>query len=696
MAIRGHVDIAQDGQILGWAWDDAAPAQQLEILAQANGKTICSCRASVFRQDLVNENIGNGRHAFCLPIPDLTQRQNLIRIIEAQSGQEIDGSPIDRRSVTEDNPLHLVFDVTDLLMFLDTHAKPTGIPRVQIEILRVIFANCLYKLDKIHFVAISCATHLFEEVDKNSLLEFVNRLKFETVANDIHPDGLIHIDRLLSFKPFNPDSSFCKNSVLIATGSCWGIPEFFVLANQLRHRGMKFIPLIHDIIPVIEPSLAPPEMEDIFNSFLRKVFRCADVIMAVSKHCANDVTQFASACGYQIKSIKVVKNGGDTPFFEEKTVSSHPYALVVGTIEARKNHIILVRAWERLLAKYGEDLPDLVFVGSLGWNIKELLDLLKASHFLNGHVRILTGVADNELAGLYQNCIFTACASLYEGWGLPVAESLSFGKTCLCSSAASLPEVGLDFCLYFNPRKLDDVTAKAEKLLFDAATRESLETHIFRDYQPITWETMATSIIATALEVSAKPSVSLSPLPAGMECAFWQPVPLLKSTHLRDIMSFSRGYLSDKKLDWDNYIIGDELFASGALQPRDSDGLLGDPGGNTLRFRVSSDNALINLLLEVPDGAFPQEIEFYHKRQFVESAVFYTRRQVARLQAEDFRDGDTVSIFIKHRHNKSVRYQSLLVLDKGDIEGRLTLQERIQAGECLRTRQQRKEDNNVA
>lgn len=685
MTVHGHVDMAQNGKIMGWAWDDGAPGLDLEILARADDKTISSCRANVFRQDLADAGIGDGRHGFCLAVPDLAQRHNVISVIDAASGIELEGSPIDRRQESEiihnEERPNLLFDVTDLLMFLDTHRKLTGIPRVQIEILRAIFADCLYDLARIHFVAISNATHVFEEVDKNSLLNFIDKFKYENSGNVMQPDGLLHIDHIVKFGKFDPDAQFCANSILLSLGACWGLPDFFILLNQLRHKGMKFVPLVHDIIPLMAPSLCPPEMSDIFHQFIRKIFGSASMVLAVSDSCASDISRFAAAHNYDIPLIKVIKNGGNTVFTKgRQQIFLKRYVLVVSTIEARKNHIALARAWEKLFARYEEAIPDLVFVGSQGWNIKELQDFLKATNFLHGHIKILDNVTDGELADLYQNCLFTAYPSLYEGWGLPVSESLYFGKTCLCSSASALPEAGLDFCLYFNPCDIDDLTAEAERLIFDEALREKLERRIQKEYRPGTWSAAAASIVAAALEAGSRPGTDICDLPESMECAFWQPPLFLEENtpRLRDIMAFGRGYLSDARLGWENYVIGDSLFVSGRLYPRDRRGLWGDPEGNTISFRLASDTAIINLLLEVAEGPFPQEIEFCHGPQCVESAVFLRPCQIFRLSAENFSSEGVAHIFVRHMENKPVCFRAMLILARDDLQGRMTVLERMQ------------------
>ena len=105
-----------------------------------------------------------------------------------------------------------------------------------------------------------------------------------------------------------------------------------------------------------------------------------------------------------------------------------------------------------------------------GWGVDGLLSDLRLDFRIKPYVKILNHVSDGDLALLYQYAEFTVFPSLYEGWGLPIAESLAFGKFCLASNAASIPEVGGALVEYLDPW---DLPAWAERLkwYFDSPRR---------------------------------------------------------------------------------------------------------------------------------------------------------------------------------------------------------------------------------
>jgi glycosyltransferase involved in cell wall biosynthesis len=129
------------------------------------------------------------------------------------------------------------------------------------------------------------------------------------------------------------------------------------------------------------------------------------------------------------------------------------FVLSVGTLEVRKNHLPLVRLWERLYREMGEFAPMLVLAGGSGWMIDRLETYLHATGNVYGQVVHIHDASDAELAWLYQHCEFTVYPTLYEGWGLPVGESLWFGKPCICYRHSSLPEVGGSHAIFC---ELDD------------------------------------------------------------------------------------------------------------------------------------------------------------------------------------------------------------------------------------------------
>jgi glycosyltransferase involved in cell wall biosynthesis len=129
----------------------------------------------------------------------------------------------------------------------------------------------------------------------------------------------------------------------------------------------------------------------------------------------------------------------------------------------------------------------LVFAGKIGWLVDDLMAELAASDYLNGKIRIMSGLSDADLHQAYRSCLFTVFPSLCEGWGLPVAESLIHGKLCVASNIAPCLETGGEFIDYFDPTDDDDAFARIETLLLNPDRIAAQEARLRDEYRPRSW-----------------------------------------------------------------------------------------------------------------------------------------------------------------------------------------------------------------
>jgi glycosyltransferase involved in cell wall biosynthesis len=173
------------------------------------------------------------------------------------------------------------------------------------------------------------------------------------------------------------------------------------------------------------------------------------------------------------------------------------YALFVSTIEARKNHLLLFRIWQRLLEELpAERVPILVFAGRVGWLVGDLMRQIANTGHLNGKLMVLENTADAEIAALYQGCLFTLYPSFHEGWGLPVTESLAFGKPCLIADRTSLPEAGGGLVRAFDPDNLHDAHAAIRQVILDPDDLARWEERVRREFRPTPWSASAGTVLA--------------------------------------------------------------------------------------------------------------------------------------------------------------------------------------------------------
>lgn len=146
--------------------------------------------------------------------------------------------------------------------------------------------------------------------------------------------------------------------------------------------------------------------------------------------------------------------------------------LSVGTIEPRKNLIMLVNAYKDYASQVSSPMP-LVIAGGSGWMTEEFQKILR-SEGLDVPI-ILTGyVNDAELIWLYQNCYANLYPSLFEGFGLPILEAMQFGAATICSNTSSMPEVAGNAAILLNPLLSSEWTSAMINLASNPIKRREL------------------------------------------------------------------------------------------------------------------------------------------------------------------------------------------------------------------------------
>jgi glycosyltransferase involved in cell wall biosynthesis len=177
--------------------------------------------------------------------------------------------------------------------------------------------------------------------------------------------------------------------------------------------------------------------------------------------------------------------------------------LAVGTLEPRKNHERLVRAYCRLAAELGTIRP-LVLAGGRGW-LSGPLERTLQEPLRRGLVRRLGYVSEAELEWLYANCFAFAFPSIDEGFGMPALEAMSLGAPVLVSNAASLPEVVGDAGIQIDPLDEDALLAAMRRLTCGEIDRRVLRERSLARARHFSWRRTAEHVLDVYREVGAAP-----------------------------------------------------------------------------------------------------------------------------------------------------------------------------------------------
>jgi glycosyltransferase involved in cell wall biosynthesis len=291
--------------------------------------------------------------------------------------------------------------------------------------------------------------------------------------------------------------------VIAAFGSPWSHPDYVAFLDRAaRPAGVRFAMLVHDMIAFRRPEFVDIGNGLLFRRFMQRALPQADLLLAMSHATANDVRDWAERHGARLRTAPhaiPVGTGFGTPSAAASLpagLTAGAYVLFVSTLEVRKNHLLAFRAWRRLLDEMPKgQVPQLVFAGSGGWGTADLMQMIRNSHQLGGKLTLVEKPDDATLAALYQGARFTLFPSHYEGWGLPVTESLSFGKVCLASGSSSVPEAGGAFCLYHDPDSITDAVALYRRAIEEPGLITGLEARIANEFRGTSWHASAHAVL---------------------------------------------------------------------------------------------------------------------------------------------------------------------------------------------------------
>lgn len=270
------------------------------------------------------------------------------------------------------------------------------------------------------------------------------------------------------------------------------IDVYFSPAHYLpRFCPVPQIVTIHDLAYLYFPQdFKKKDLWQLIN-WTKFSIKKATKIIAVSKTTKKDIMK---NYGINEDKINVIYNGFEktavvkTSAVEEqsgKTTEVKKYILFVGTIQPRKNLEVLIDAFEKF-SQVNKDFK-LVIVGKKGWLYESIFEKVKALG-LEDKVIFTGHIVDEELIGYYKNAFCLALPSLYEGFGIPVLEAMSYGCPTIISMTSSLPEIGGDASLYFDPKSSDDLLEKLNFLNNNKNLRKELISKGKKQIKDFSWE----------------------------------------------------------------------------------------------------------------------------------------------------------------------------------------------------------------
>ena len=329
-----------------------------------------------------------------------------------------------------------LIDVSRLVWRVWTGRLPTGIDRV-----------CLAYLERYGDRAQAV-------VQRNGVFRILTARESDRLFNLIRQGGSGFRKRLAALLPVVLATSTArangKGAIYLNIGHTGldepGLPEW------VERCGLRAVFMVHDLIPITHPEFCRAGEDERHAARMRNVLACASGVVVYSHSTREELAAFAAAEGLAMPPVANSWIASPViPHVSAVGKSQRPYFIVVGTIEGRKNHILLLQLWRNFAARLGDTAPRLVIVGQRGWESEHAQAMLDRTAGLRGHVEELGSTSDAELARWIAGARALLMPTFAEGFGLPVIEALQLGTPVICSDLPAIREFAGEIPLFLDP-----------------------------------------------------------------------------------------------------------------------------------------------------------------------------------------------------------------------------------------------------
>lgn len=256
----------------------------------------------------------------------------------------------------------------------------------------------------------------------------------------------------------------------------------------MRKLGARPIVLVHDLIPIEFPEYCRPEELSKHRVRMRTALTISTGLIANSDHTRRTLTEFAAKESLAIPtSCTALLASGLPDLPPGPRPMARPYFVILGTIEARKNHWMLLQLWRKLVAELGWEAPRLVVIGKRGWESENVIDMLERCAPLKGIVSEHANCSDAELITYLHHSQALLFPSFAEGFGLPLSEALSLDVPVIASDLDVFHEIAGDVPDYIDPLNGPDWLAAIKDYASPDGVRRQAQLARMHAFQRTTW-----------------------------------------------------------------------------------------------------------------------------------------------------------------------------------------------------------------
>jgi len=277
------------------------------------------------------------------------------------------------------------------------------------------------------------------------------------------------------------------------------------IARLKQRAGARFVCLIHDLIPIAYPEYAKPGQSERHLRRIETAAALADAVIVNSAITRDTLQPHLDRTGRK-PPVLVAPFGTNLPAMPEDAAPTldRPYFVYVSTIEARKNHLLLLNLWRAMAEELGRAAPLLVLIGQRGWETENVIDMLERCPALRDVVIEHNALPDTAMVRLLRGARALLLPSFAEGFGFPLIEGIALGVPALSSDIPALRDTGGVVPEYLDP--LDGLGWRAAVLDYAApqSPRRAAQLERLKQWRPALWQDHFSAVSALIAEAAAR------------------------------------------------------------------------------------------------------------------------------------------------------------------------------------------------
>ncbi|EXI74715.1 MAG TPA: glycosyltransferase family 1 protein [Candidatus Accumulibacter phosphatis] len=223
-------------------------------------------------------------------------------------------------------------------------------------------------------------------------------------------------------------------------------------AHFLHRSPLRPVFFVHDLIPLSYPEYCRPGESTRHRIRMQTVLSTGHAVILNSQATLDAMRHYAAEHHQPMPPAVVAPLAPPQwPRADSHPPLRPPYFVMLGTIEPRKNHWLILHVWRQLIERMGAAAPRLLVVGQHGWECENVVDMLERCEVLRGFVFERPGCSDAELATCLQHAQALLFPSFAEGYGMPLVEALALGLPVIASDLPAFREIGATVPEYVDP-----------------------------------------------------------------------------------------------------------------------------------------------------------------------------------------------------------------------------------------------------